>query len=200
MKQMSAMGVRRMMYPGRGPRGRIRGGGPDAGGVGQGAGALALGPFAGLSGMNMLVAPNLVAPQPQFVNADGMAALACSDGGPHAAYAHSAPELAAMMLAGAQQPNINVAQQLAYYTAGTALYSYSYRSSCHCCLRRPFALPIARAKSRDADSRNAFSRRRHGRRPVARSCALRGGGSGVQRAREREHLAPRLLQRLAGLR
>ena len=131
MKQMSAMGVRRMMYPGRGPRGRIRAGGPDAAGVV--AQAQALGSFAGLPGMNMLVAPNLVAPQPQFgglgvvsVNADGL--LACPDGGPHVAYAHSAPELAAMMLAGAQPSNI--AQQLAYYTAGELVaLPFSLRSN-----------------------------------------------------------------------
>ena len=197
MKQMSAMGVRRMMYPGRGPRGRIRAGGPDAAGVvEQGAGALALGPFAGLSGMNMLVAPNLVAPPPQFVNADGV--LACPDAGPHGAFAHSAPELAAMML-----PS-NVAQQLAYYTAGTStiLVQHSPVTALVPLLLLPPAAtcaPIARAESSDADGRNAPSRRRNGRRPVARSCALRGGG-GVRRAREREHLAPRLLQRLAGLR
>jgi hypothetical protein len=110
------------MYPGRGPRGRIRTGGPDAA-----AQAQALSSFAGLPGMNMLVAPNLVAPQSQFgglgvvpVNADGV--LTCPDGGPHAAYAHSAPELAAMMLAGAQPPNV-------YYTAGELVVSLAYRSA-----------------------------------------------------------------------
>ena len=56
------------------------------------------------------------------VNADGV--LAFPDGGPHAAYAHSAPELAAMMLA-VTQPS-NVAQQLAYYTAGELVTSYIF--------------------------------------------------------------------------
>lgn len=130
MKQMSAMGVRRMMYPGRGPRGRIRTGGPDGQGgvVTSVSGAMPLvGPFAGLvapPGMNMLVAPNLVAPPPQFgglgVVSINSADMTAADGGAHAAYAHSAPELAAaLMLSGASPAN--VAQQLAYYSAGTHL-------------------------------------------------------------------------------